>query len=120
MVIDLLNSGPILLSILNIMERYRLGVDGPTPLNLHRLVEAMKFGYAQRTELGDLDMKNNATFRQRVLEIISKDYASQVRHNISDVRIIFYLKILLYRMKSIYACLWLFLLSSYHIFKNLG
>ena len=35
-------SGPIVLHILNILEHYDLIGEGRTPLNIHRLVEAMK------------------------------------------------------------------------------
>ena len=41
-------SGPVLISILNILEGF---IDSEYDLftNMHRLVEAFKFGYAQRT-----------------------------------------------------------------------
>jgi gamma-glutamyltranspeptidase/glutathione hydrolase/leukotriene-C4 hydrolase len=35
-------SGPVLLHILNLLEGYNLIKDGPAPLNIHRLVEALK------------------------------------------------------------------------------
>lgn len=35
-------SGPVLLHMLNIMEHYDLAGEGPTGLNIHRSVEAMK------------------------------------------------------------------------------
>lgn len=35
-------SGPVLLHMLNLMEHYEDLLDGQTPLNSHRLVEAMK------------------------------------------------------------------------------
>ncbi|CEI93379.1 Putative Gamma-glutamyltransferase [Rhizopus microsporus] len=65
-------SGPALLSVLNIIEAYNFQKDGPTALNIHRLVEALKFGYAFRTELGDPDFIHN---QKRIEEIISKDWA---------------------------------------------
>lgn len=76
-------SGPILISMLNILERYNLATLGRIGLNLHRLMETMKFGYAFRTELADPDFQPH--LRSRFEEIISKEWASQVRANISDV-----------------------------------
>lgn len=48
-------SGPILLEILNILEGYEMEGSSfyPSALRVHRIIEAMKFGYAARTELGD-------------------------------------------------------------------
>ncbi|KAG0253204.1 hypothetical protein DFQ27_007614, partial [Actinomortierella ambigua] len=75
-------SGPVLLSLLNILERYDLGRDRTLdPLEVHRIIEAMKFGYAQRTDLGDPDFTD---LESTVKHIISKDTAAQIRHNISD------------------------------------
>ncbi len=74
-------SGAILLSILNIIERFNFEASGFNELNVHRLVEAFKHGYAQRTELGDMAFIN---ITQRLTEIISKDNAALLRFNISD------------------------------------
>jgi len=35
-------SGPVVLHILNLLENYDLPGEGRTPLNIHRLIEAMK------------------------------------------------------------------------------
>lgn len=35
-------SGPVVLHILNLLEGYDLVGDGPTPLNIHRVVESLK------------------------------------------------------------------------------
>ncbi|KAF9980045.1 hypothetical protein BGZ65_005626 [Modicella reniformis] len=77
-------SGPALLSILNILERYNVGKssDGDN-VEVHRLVEAMKHGYAQRTELGDPDFTD---LREKIQRMISKDTAAQIRGNISDTQ----------------------------------
>ncbi|KAF9425859.1 hypothetical protein BGZ94_007156 [Podila epigama] len=75
-------SGPILISILNILERYNLGrIKDDANVEVHRLVEAMKFGYAQRTELGDPDYTDLAG---KIQSIMDKDTASVIRANISD------------------------------------
>lgn len=76
-------SGHVLISALNILERFNLKLLGEVGVNVHRLVEALKYGFAFRTELGDPDYVDNA---DRLEEIISKDWAALVRHNISDVR----------------------------------
>ncbi|KAJ2910121.1 hypothetical protein GGI21_001192 [Coemansia aciculifera] len=76
-------SGSILLNMLNVVEGYTLAMDGRTAVNYHRIVEAMKFGAAQRTSLGDpsfVDIAANVT-RQ-----ISKQFAGQIRANISDIQ----------------------------------
>lgn len=75
-------SGPALLSTLNIIEPYLFNVTGPTGLNIHRFVEALKYGFAFRTEIGDPEFIHN---EDRIEEIISKEWASLIRKNISDV-----------------------------------
>lgn len=73
-------SGPVLLSVLNLIERFQFKVDGLIGLNLHRLVEAFKFGYAFRTEMGDPDFIHNT---ERIEEITTKDFASSIRQQIT-------------------------------------
>jgi gamma-glutamyltranspeptidase len=46
-----LTSGPVVLNVLNLVKPYNFSMKGPTRLNYHRLIEALKFGYAGRTEL---------------------------------------------------------------------
>ncbi|CAG8542906.1 10404_t:CDS:10 [Acaulospora morrowiae] len=80
-------SGAILIFMLNILEGYELNKSSLTGINLHRLVETLKFGFARRTELGDAAFFENKTAHElRILDIISKKYASIVRNNISDDR----------------------------------
>ncbi|KAJ2822939.1 hypothetical protein IWW50_003998 [Coemansia erecta] len=76
-------SGSVLLNMLNVAEGFTLALDGPTAVNYHRIVEAMKFGAAQRTLLSDpkfVDISANIT-RQ-----ISKKFSSEIRANISDTQ----------------------------------
>lgn len=77
-------SGPVLLSVLNLIERFQFKVDGLTGLNLHRFVEAFKFGYAFRTEMGDPEFIHN---EERIYEMTTKDYASNIRQRITVSRI---------------------------------
>ncbi|KAI9495243.1 nucleophile aminohydrolase [Zychaea mexicana] len=74
-------SGPLIASVLNILERYNFPVHGMDGLNIHRFVEAMKYGFAFRTEFGDPDFVDND---ERILEIATKEWANIVRRNISD------------------------------------
>nr|CAG8556915.1 14748_t:CDS:10 [Entrophospora candida] len=76
-------SGPALIAMLNILERYQLIKDGMNDINLHRIIEAMKFGFALRTEMGDPLFINNT---ERVLEIMTKNYSGKLRQNISDTQ----------------------------------
>ncbi|KAJ1954501.1 hypothetical protein EC988_002399 [Linderina pennispora] len=74
-------SGSILLNMLNVVEGYPLACEGQTALSYHRIVEAMKFGAAQRTVLGDPSFVDVAA---NVSKQASKYFASAIRHNISD------------------------------------
>lgn len=79
-------SGPVLLNILNLIEPYNFYKDGGrNTLNMHRLVEAFKFAYAARTEMGDPYFND---IEKRMEELISKEWADSVRLNITDVSII--------------------------------
>jgi gamma-glutamyltranspeptidase/glutathione hydrolase/leukotriene-C4 hydrolase len=79
-------SGPVLLNILNLIEPYNFYKDGGrNTLNMHRLVEAFKFAYAARTEMGDPYFND---IEKRMEELISKEWADFVRLNITDVSII--------------------------------
>ncbi|KAI9361843.1 gamma-glutamyltransferase [Pilaira anomala] len=74
-------SGPITLNILNLIERFKFSENGPTGLTYHRLIEALKFGYAARSELGDPSFLDN---NDRLAEIITKKWADRIRRNITD------------------------------------
>ncbi|KAI8890239.1 gamma-glutamyltransferase, partial [Backusella circina FSU 941] len=75
-------SGPVLLSILNLIERYQFKAQGYVEESVHRLTEAYKFGFAFRTEFGDPDFIHN---EDRIKEIISKDFAAKKRQLINDM-----------------------------------
>lgn len=46
-------SGSILAYILNILQHFNLGPKDDVPLTYHRMAEAFKWAYAQRSKLGD-------------------------------------------------------------------
>ncbi|KNC97483.1 gamma-glutamyltransferase [Spizellomyces punctatus DAOM BR117] len=79
-------SGPVLLSVLNIMEGYDLRGEGRTPTNIHRLIESYKHGFAQRSYYGD---PIDTVFRN-ITEIAEhftdKQTAGLIRQNISDTK----------------------------------
>ncbi|CAL1707127.1 unnamed protein product [Somion occarium] len=78
-------SGPVLLHMLNLMEHYDDFVqEGRTGLNVHRSVEAMKFGFAARTKICDPAFETNDT--ARIQEIPTKKFADLIIRNITDDR----------------------------------
>lgn len=79
-------SGPILLSILNILSGFPDFVtSGPTGLNMHRFVEALKFGFGQRTELADPAFMHDDDL-DRIAEIPTMEEANRLRPNLTDDR----------------------------------
>lgn len=84
-----------MLGMLNVLEHYNMSTaDGKlsnktrNALNQHRVVEAMKYGFAARTEIGDIhdregeDMKPR---RARIDYFSSKSWAEEVYRNMTDV-----------------------------------
>ncbi|KAG8997197.1 hypothetical protein FRB94_011144 [Tulasnella sp. JGI-2019a] len=74
-------SGPVLLHMLNLLENYDLGRKEDLEVNLHRIVEAMKFGFAARTRIGDPVTKADA---QRMSDIHTKQYAETILPKMTD------------------------------------
>ncbi|KAJ6586911.1 gamma-glutamyltranspeptidase [Mycena vulgaris] len=72
-------SGPVLLHMLNLIEKFPM--TARTPLNVHRAVEVLKFGFAARTKICDPAFNNNT---QRIDEISTKEFADLVAANITD------------------------------------
>ncbi|KAI0076121.1 gamma-glutamyltranspeptidase [Panus rudis PR-1116 ss-1] len=78
-------SGPVLLHMLNLIEHYDDFIPfGRNGLNAHRTVEAMKFGFAARTKIGDPAFETDDI--SRILEIPTKKYANKIFPNITDDR----------------------------------
>ncbi|XP_018021651.1 glutathione hydrolase 1 proenzyme isoform X2 [Hyalella azteca] len=73
-------SGHILAFILNILDDFNLNsesIKSPKSLVTHqRIVEAFKYAYAKRTELGDSDFTN---IKKLLEQLSSESYAAQVR-----------------------------------------
>ncbi|KAH9839396.1 gamma-glutamyltranspeptidase [Rhodofomes roseus] len=75
-------SGPVLLHMLNLVEHYEdLTEEGRTPLNNHRLIEAMKFGFAARTRVCDPAFVDDTKL---IDEIPTKAYSDIIFPNITD------------------------------------
>ncbi|CAF4336326.1 unnamed protein product, partial [Adineta steineri] len=79
-------SGPLLTFMLNIMQGYDMQVQDlqqpeSSALFYHRLIEAFKFAYAKRSELGD-PLKINTT--DLIHNLTSKDYADSIRAKVDD------------------------------------
>ncbi|CAG5124348.1 unnamed protein product [Candidula unifasciata] len=79
-------SGPVLGYILNILNGYNLtpasvATDADSILTHHRIVEAMKFGYGKRTNLGDEDFVN---VTEDVRNMQSLAYGETTRRKIND------------------------------------
>merc|ERR1719400_2022917 len=81
-------SGAILASILGVMDSYRPSPrDKHRPLTWHRFVEACKFGYAGRTEMGDW---HSPDIREMMIEMIqnltSQAWVDHIKSKIDDTR----------------------------------
>lgn len=74
-------SGPVLLHMLNLIEGY--GPEERTAVETHRLVEALKFGFAARTKIGDPSFLERP---ERLDPIPTKEYADLIRTNLTDDR----------------------------------
>ncbi|KAJ7262187.1 gamma-glutamyltranspeptidase [Mycena haematopus] len=74
-------SGPALLHMLNLMEHFPM--NARTPVNIHRTLEMLKFGFAARTKICDPAFNNDT---HRIDQISTKPFADLVAVNITDDR----------------------------------
>jgi gamma-glutamyltranspeptidase/glutathione hydrolase/leukotriene-C4 hydrolase len=86
--------GPVMLGMLNVLEHYNLSTSDNkltnktrTALNQHRVIEAMKYGFAARTEIGDIHHSgdNAQSRRERIDYFSTKAWAEEVYRNMTDV-----------------------------------
>jgi gamma-glutamyltranspeptidase/glutathione hydrolase len=78
------SSGEVALSVLKILEQYPdLFHAGMLNLSTHRLDEAIRFGYGERTSLGDPSFVGNLSAYQD--DMLSEATARYIRNKISDL-----------------------------------
>lgn len=84
----------MLLMMLNALEPYDLSRQGHklsnttrNGLNIHRMVESLKFAFARRTEISDpaSPFTDKARFK-RIQSFSLKEFGREVHANITDVR----------------------------------
>lgn len=76
-------SGTVALSILKILEGYDdIGSAGAVNLSTHRVDEAIRFGYGERTNMGDPSFVDNMDIYES--EMLNSTTASLIRGRISD------------------------------------
>ncbi|XP_070544219.1 uncharacterized protein [Ptychodera flava] len=79
------SGGPVFLSIVGILEGYNLQPsEKDDPLSYHRTVEAIKFGFAQKTRLGDPDFVPDIDDLTNIM--LNKTAAESLRRRINDTR----------------------------------
>jgi len=76
-------SGVVILHILNILESFDLIREGRTPTNVHRLVEALKFGFGARTNVADPAFLEDMSY---IRELSTKKFGAIMAANITDDR----------------------------------
>ncbi|EDV20374.1 uncharacterized protein TRIADDRAFT_31903 [Trichoplax adhaerens] len=77
------SGGPVVMSILNILEGYNFTANvSDTVLSYHRIIEAFKFAYAQRTKLGDPNFVSDVNNFTKYM--LSKNVGEELREKISD------------------------------------
>lgn len=76
------SSGSIMLNMLKTMEQYPVSDLSDTNLTTHRFIEAMRFAYGARLELGDPEYLTNIDEFEESLLSLNK--ANETRHKIND------------------------------------
>lgn len=75
-------SGPVLLSIMNILEGYDLKQDNES---YHRILEAFKFGYAYKEKLADPIQSMRRQVNNATKIMISKEEANRIRNKTAAI-----------------------------------
>ena len=75
-------SSPVVLSALNILEGYGVTSKEEHGLRIHRMDEAARFGFGQRSRFGDPNFVEGVTELES--EMLSKRFAAKTRASISD------------------------------------
>ncbi|CAB3261623.1 unnamed protein product [Arctia plantaginis] len=80
------SSGAILVNILNILSGYNFNASSINTtedkiLTYHRIIEAFKFAYVQRTKLGDMDFLD---LKELLANLSSKEFGTELRLRIND------------------------------------
>eukprot|EP00835_Amoeboradix_gromovi_P000487 NODE_17_length_41373_cov_0.337016.p11 type:complete len:384 gc:universal NODE_17_length_41373_cov_0.337016:25333-26484(+) len=70
------SGGPVLAMMLKIMENYSIPSGLGGDIDTHRMIEAMKWGYAQRSFFGDPQFVPNVT--EKINKILSSKYISAI------------------------------------------
>ena len=66
-------SGPILAYIVNTLKNYNFTIsDWNEPVTYHRIVEAFKWAYALRMEMGDPEDPDIADYINQVIKLVLK------------------------------------------------
>ncbi|KAH8823211.1 nucleophile aminohydrolase [Flagelloscypha sp. PMI_526] len=78
---DAPSCGAPLLHMLNIAEQYQF--EDRDGLAVHRLVEALKYGFASRSKIGDIPYLNSSDV-ETILHIPSKSFAVEIVANLTD------------------------------------
>ncbi|TIC14591.1 gamma-glutamyltranspeptidase [Wallemia mellicola] len=74
-------SGPVMLFMLNALESLDMVPPRKTADDLHKFIETMKFGFAERTRIGDVPFMNDTT---AMLNMLNKSYAQETVDKITD------------------------------------
>ncbi|EFC42931.1 Gamma-glutamyltranspeptidase [Naegleria gruberi] len=73
------SAGPVIKFILSILNNFKIGDNSPMGLNYHYILEALKFGFGHRSNLGDVNFlpKENVT-KYIINQLLSDSYASSI------------------------------------------
>ncbi|CAN4097256.1 unnamed protein product [Withania somnifera] len=75
------SGGAAMMLILNILAQYGFPMEGPSPVVIHRQIEALKHAFAVRMNLGDPDFAN---ITDVVNDMLSTEFAKQLKKTIYD------------------------------------